>query len=315
MVALISTKENKKDNIKLTKYLEKKNFETWNFWKDTSGLNSLEAFKKHLNNFSIIVFIITKQSIQNKLIISLYKLAFEKNKEIILFVQSKLDFNLPNWFFLENHNWINAYEVSFDTSAQGLLDLLSEYSENKISTTEGIEQIKNKEKNKKSLYIILGIFIIIAVIYFLYQQNNQDNRTTKNTSIEKIITKSKGKKYEELIIGTWRLKNYYDDIKRNSQELIQYQQTIESLKQTFVMTFYDNNTFIRKGFTPQEERGFWRVDEQNNYLYITDLNKTGEDRLKILTLTKDEFIFEIPVYTTSQQINIVRLSLYKVSQN
>ncbi len=315
MVGIISTKEHKKSNINLTKTLENAGINTWNFWKDTTGKNPKEAFAQNLGKFKALVFIITKDSLKDSFLISLYRKAFDQGIDIILFLQTKLDNNLPNWFFLENHDWINAYDVSFDTAASALSDLLKEYLNDKgqdvkdTKSTEKQDQ-KAKKSSRQGVLILIGVIIILGIIYLLINQPGSKSESTKS-----IIPATRKANPEQMLIGTWGMKDYYDDIQRSGQDLIQYQQAIATLKKNFRMTFYPNHTFTRVGFAPKPEKGFWQLDAQNNYLIITDEKKTGEDRLKILTLTENELIFEISSYITPQKLSVVRITLYKLAPN
>ena len=314
MIAIISTKENKKNNISIAKHLENKGIETWNFWKDTSGLSPKEAYQQHLEQFSALIFLINKDALTDSFILSLYRQAFEQGKDIILFMQTRLDQSLPNWFFLENHDWINAYDVSFDTAVKALTDLVKEYlGEKRVNVDRDTSitsrsEVKSKS-NKQSILIIIGILILLGVLYVILNQSGSNSKGS-----EKIIPTGKKPNPEQMLIGTWGLKDYYDDIQRSGKDLIDFQQAIANLKKNFRMTFYPDHTFMRVGFAPQVEKGYWSLDEQNNYLIISDLKKTGEDRLKILTLTENELIFEISSYISPQKVSVVRITLYKLPQ-
>ena len=317
MIAVVSTKENKKLNINLTKYLESNDLQTWNFWKDTSGLSPKDAYRQYLKDFSVIVFIITKDAINDNFILSLYRQAFEQDKDIILFLESRLDRNLPNWFFLENHDWVNAYEVSFDTAAGALKDLINEYQQSEqkaqkqdIAPNTTLQSNNKKTSGKQSLLIIIGIIIILGIVYLLI--NPPGN---KSTSTKPVFDTRTNQTAEQMLIGTWGMKDYYDDIQRSGQDLIDFKKTVANLKKNFRMTFYPNHTFTRIGFAPQQERGYWKLDEQNHYLIISDIKKTGEDRLKILTLNENQLIFEIATYPTPQKVSVVRITLYKLHNN
>ncbi len=314
MIAIISTKENKKNNISIAKHLENKGIETWNFWKDTSGLSPKEAYRQNLAQFTALIFLINKDALTDSFILSLYKQAFDQGKDIILVMQTRLDTSLPNWFFLENHDWINAYDVSFDTAVNALTDLVKEYQGEKRvnlekSASNARQTAAQTKSRKQSLLIIIGVLIILGVLYvILNQSSNSSNRD------KKIIPTGKKLNPEQMLIGTWALKDYYDDIQRTGKDLIDFQNAIANLKKNFRMTFYPDHTFKRVGFAPQVEKGYWSLDEQNNYLIISDLKKTGEDRLKILTLTENELIFEISSYISPQKVSVVRITLYKLPQ-
>ncbi len=310
MIALVSTKDNKKTAKNITSELEKNNFQVWNYWRDAPGENPKEYFKNHLEEFSAIVFILNKEAITDSLIIKLYQIAYSQQKEIILYLQTKLDHNLPNWFFLENHDWINAYDVSAETAIQGLTELLQEITEAtnqpKIAPAFKKEERVSKISKNKSVLIGVGIIAIAVIILIIMLRPNKETLPTPGITNEK--------NPEQLLIGTWGLTDYKDNIPRNAQDLKAYQQAINNLKKNFRFIFYPNHTFERIGFAPQPEKGYWRLDKQNMYIYISDFKRTGEDRLKILTLNENQLIFEIATRIAPNQVSVVKFTLYKIPQ-
>ncbi len=312
MIALVTTKDNKKTAKNITSELEKKNFQVWNYWRDAPGENPKEYFKNHINEFSAIVFILNKEAITDSLIVKLYQIAYNNQKEIILYLQTKLDHNLPNWFFLENHDWINAYEVSAETATKGLTELLKEILEennnSKIIHSQKQEETAASTISKnKSILIGLGIIAIAVILLVIILSPNKESAIP-------IPNITNEKNPEQLLIGTWGLADYKDNIPRTPQDIQEFQQAINNLKRNFRFIFYPDHTFERLGFAPQPEKGRWRLDKQNMFLYISDFSKTGEDRLQILTLNENQLIFEIATRISPNQVSVVRFTLYKIPQ-
>ena len=324
MIAIISDKQDKVLSRKLASYLESQNYSVWELWRDRGNTDPSLAIKNILDSCSLAIFIMNKTSFDNALIFNAYKSFFRASKPIILFLNAEIEESLANWYFLETHDYVKAYDTSFDKATQSLTVLLEDYLKN---TSEHIEnkaaEAKTANKQQKSrLYAVLAVLVVLIVGYFLIKNSDkqanpgQQKQTQTVTTLPPFspnkIQNSLPQYAEQDIIGTWKLVDYRDNIPRSGKDLADFNQVVNNLKKSFLLIFNDNHTFVRQGFTPKAETGYWHLDKQTHTLYLTQTKNGQGDGLKILTLNKNQFIFEVASYEKQYGTVIVRFTLQKV---
>ncbi|NJO89156.1 MAG: hypothetical protein HC831_09505 [Chloroflexia bacterium] len=100
--------------------------------------------------------------------------------------------------------------------------------------------------------IVYGIIAVVAIIigYFVYDSFSTNEQT-------------------QTLVGQWRLSDYQDNVKRSQQDSIQFvTQTIPAIKRNALLIFNDDNTFERRGFSPEPQIGKWRLNDEGTILYL-----------------------------------------------
>jgi len=320
MIILEYTKDDKNLVKRLASALEKKGLECWYYSRDAQGEEKDKAFANALDKADAIVFVFSFGKDKDEYLIKRYKKVFDTDKPIVFFITDKPYTSLSKWHFLNTVDWVNAYDVSFETSSEALFSLLSGVE----TGTESVDKEDKKQTDKKTkntLTAVIAVVLVALAAYFMFRPDNSvsnDNTGASPAVTEQPATSAlsnttagEDKITEANLIGTWRLVDYKDDIPRSPEEQAQFVKTIEQLKKTFSFTFYKDHTFVRYGFNPAGDKGYWTLDPQNKALYISDTQGTGKDKLKIIKLTKDEFIFEVVSHLDNQNITIVRFHLKK----
>ncbi len=343
MVAIISSKENKSVAKKLINTLENHDIKVWNNYRDVPETEKqLIEFEKNLKHFQIIVFILSQSDLHNQNLLEFYKRSVIAGKNIVLYcISAFTTSDIINWFFFQSHDWIDAYNTTFEQSSQALIDLINELihekpvqlSQPETSQNQNSEQPqKNKSISKNTQLIIGAIILIIAVIIGLKIAFSPSNSTKQNlnqitsqpaNSQPQKLPSINTTKYtpnspnqnlsvaEKMLIGIWRMTDYNDHIPRNKQQQQQFEKQIQALKRNFALIFYPNHTFRRFGFSPKPEFGYWSLDIQNHAIYLYTANRKGKDKLKILTLSPNKLIFEVASYIDSTHVSIIQISLKK----
>ncbi len=316
MIGLISIKEDKSIDKKLTNFLENNSFKIWNKWRD-STTSPFEEFKDRANEMEAVIFIISNNSLVNPQFKKYFAFALENNLNIVLFITSKIDTNnLPNWFFLEQNDYVNSYEVNFNVAAEALKSLINEIITESKSTPANTEQHAalqtNNTKSQVNKWLIAVIVILALALIFFLVKRPSDIAGQGGIQVQPASGQSTGANIsEDLLLGSWTLVDYKDNIPRTGQDLQAFNNEINRLKKEFLLTFNANHTFVRRGFAPQPETGTWSLDKQTKTLILTPLNQSNGDKLKILTLTANTLIFEVASPDPALGTIIVRFTLQK----
>ncbi len=324
MVAIVSDKQDRTLSRKLASFLENQGYKVFELWRDRGNDAPDTAVKNLVAKANLAIFITNKTSLNSKFIFNSYKSFFKAEKPIILFINSEIEESLINWYFLETHDYIKAYDTTFEKAAQSLTVLLDELSkdtgEPQKNSPVSDKQTKSKSHNTKLLAVLAAIIIVGG--YFLIKNNNNTVNTRGSQQQTPIITtlpaispnkpsNTFSQNPDEDLIGTWKLVDYQDNIPRAGKALAEFNQIVNNLKKSFLLVFNADHTFIRKGFTPKTETGYWKIDKQTHTLYMTQTKDGQGDGLKILTLNKNQLIFEVASYEKQYGTVIVRFTLQK----
>jgi len=227
-----------------------------------------------MENSKVLLLIIDKTSAQSKEQMDALEVALENEMEVIPFVVEKIDSNLYSEHFFYAFSWIDAYEDSFEEAYEVLIDAYEELSGEDASTKKGKVSKKSKKQQTNSKPIIYGLIVVVIAIigYFIYDGLS-------------------GNKETEALVGQWRLTEYQDNLKRSPQDSILFvTQTIPTIKRNALLIFNENNTFERRGFTPEPQIGNWHLEENGTVLYLEPHGaKASTDRLNIEGLTENNF--------------------------
>ena len=320
MVAIISDKRQKTTARQIAKFLEQNSHKVWELWRNKENLDPFEAIKSSVKQFSTIVLVFDQNDFYDDFIFKTYQLLFNHQKTIVLFLTSKIEQKLPYWFFLENHDYVNAFETSTDRALEALNNLIIELETQDNQSQKPVETSipLHKESQKKNLtwlYVTLAVLAVIAVLLIFKQkhvQNSTNYQKVNNLPAQTYNQPQISSNPDKTLIGTWQLIDYKDNIPRQGQDLAAFNQQINKLKQNFRLTFNPNHTFVRIGFSAQPETGYWRIDNQTHTIILSKTPDGSGDRLKILTLTENQLIFEVASSDPQLGTIIVKFTLQKV---
>ncbi len=320
MVAVISDKRQKTTARQIAKYLEQNSHKVWELWRNKENSDPFEAIKNKAQEFSTIVLVFDQNDFFDNFIFKTYQLLFNQQKTIVLFLTSKIEQKLPYWFFLENHDYVNGFETSTGRALEALNKLILEIESQLSDIPQNIEtspqpQQNSTRKNLTWLYVTIAVLAIIIGFLFLKHKNQQNptNYQKINDLPKQTYNQSKiPSNPDQTLTGTWQLTGYKDNIPRQGQDLADFNQQINKLKQNFRLTFNPNHTFVRTGFSPQPETGYWRIDNQTNTIILSKTPNGSGDRLKILTLTENQLIFEVASSDPQLGTIVVKFTLQKV---
>ncbi len=314
MVAVLSSKENKSSERRLTDYLKKQGLDVWSSWTDTQAGDAPGQFEQMLEQFDVIVLLLSPKDLTNNRIRKFYATAYDRQKPIVLFLTGKFDDNLTTWFFLENHDYVNGFDVSFDKAAQALKELIDEILAEQKDETQQTKstQAATEPKSRKTWLYVAAIAVLAVIAILVFKPNKTqtpEQQTITQDTVRTLPLQIKSSNPEDLLVGTWRLVDYSDNIPRQGQDLQQFLAVVNDLKKNFELTFYPDHTFLRKGFSPGGDKGYWSFDKQKNVIILSTVQNQPGDQLKILTLNQKQLIFEVANYDPQQGTIVVRFTL------
>jgi len=293
MVHIIYEKEDKKLAIQISDFLQKRNF--------TTSINTVT--KENISQVRAVVLILNQKSNTSEKIITQYDYIFENDVPMLPFVVSDVEMSVSMQHFLNSHDWIYAYDVSKKISINDLALLLNEVLNNNSSKPEAIDKntkktVKNLKKDNQTK-ILIGVVAIFAIILLFFIFGGKNNPINSNS------------KPDNLIVGSWKLDKYEDNMPRSITDQADFINSIAGLKGRFLLTFNDDFTFEKLGFS-QTETGNWQLDPQNMLLYMWPPGLNDQkDMLKIEKLTQDTLIMIISTQIDSLTLINTKFTLYK----
>ncbi len=299
MILIVFEKEDKKLAIQISNKLQNKGF-------NTTFNNFSEKSEKETQNtekIELTILIFSKKSNLSEKMIESYDLSFENQIPIIPFIISDVDLSVTMKHFLNTHDWINAFDVNTNESIEDLMILIAETKENPAEIKKEKYTVSNEQntgKNKKQTYTIIAvsaIFIIILAYLIFGNKNNSPLNPQSNPN--------------ELIVGSWHLANYQDNMQRSRKDYIDFLRSVDQLKKNFLLKLSSDGTFEKLGFA-QVEKGDWQLDPQKQILYMWPPNSKGKkDALHIEKLTTDTLIMSIATKVDSLTLVNTKFTLYK----
>lgn len=293
MIHIIHGKEEKKIALHISQFIQTRGFKTTIDLVTEQNIDQVEA----------VVIIFSQKANTDQKIINQYDYIFENNISIIPFVISDLEMSVSMQHFLNTHDWINGFDISTREAIADLAVLLNEVINGVSETPQVAPQKtivkKDDHENKNQTKIIIGIIVFFAVIllFFIFGGNKKT-----------ILPNSKT---DNLIIGSWKLDKYEDNMPRSVSDQADFINSVAALKQNFLLVFNENQTFEKYGFS-QTETGSWQLDLQNMVLYMWPPGSEDyKDVLKIEKLTQDTLIMTIATQIDSLTLINTKFTLYK----
>jgi len=274
-LCLIYQKENKSLIKKLVSKLESDGISCWVSPRDFKQEEE-ESLKKTIEDAKILVLIIDKNSSANKEIAQALEFALDNNADVIPFVLEKIDSNLYTNHFFYAFSWVAAYEDTFEVAYEVLIDAYQELSGESKSEKKINKSNKNKSKEPVSKPLIYGLIgIAIAIIaYFVYTSLGSNNDSG-------------------LLVGKWKISEYHDNLPRNHQDSINIIQSLQNLKASALLTFNEDGTFERRGFTAEPQIGKWEYDVSSGILTMEPNGSTEKNKANIENLSENKFIMVV----------------------
>jgi len=269
-LCVVYQKENKVLVKKLVSKLESDGISCWVSPRDYKQEDS-EILKSTLVSSKILLLIIDRNSSSVNEMTQALEYALDLQLEVIPFVLEKIESNLYTDHFFYAFSWVAAYENSFDEAYEVLIDAYEDLSGEKKSEkkTGGSKKNKSQESFSKPIIYTFVAIILAVVGYFVYTSFSEANDS-------------------ELIVGQWKLSDYQDNLPRNHLDSINIIQSIQSLKANARLTFNDDHTFERRGFTPEPQIGKWEFNPDTKILFLEPNGMDKKDQVNIETLTETQ---------------------------
>ncbi len=233
-----------------------------------------ESVKKVVDESELLLLIIDKSSARNKETSKILEFALDNDLEVIPYVIEKIETDLYSDYFFHTYSWVDAFEDSFEDSYEILLEAIDEVSGKDRTQKKSGKKGKNTANNTikpKQLGIAVAIIVALLATWFGYQA------ATANDN-------------DELIVGEWNLSDYSDNLKRSSQDSIEFIATvIPNMKRNALLIFNDDYTFERRGFTPEPQIGSWKLNEEGTILYLEPQGLGRTDQLTLQGLSENSF--------------------------
>jgi len=256
------------------------------------------------SNIFILVLSGNTQNSQDQ--IRQIKSAVENDCKIIPFRTGKTDKGLSTQYLLHSLEWVDPLEDGFDEAFDILLEIIEENSEGKPIISKKRTH-KNQEgfKLQKS-HLTIVILIFAAVIFYLvfFNDKTKDDQNNNNTS-ENIdppdYIENELKAEEKVVVGSWKMIDYEDSRMMSPEEKAETERNVEELKKVVLLTFNSDRSFVRIGFTPQAQKGYWEYDKEKKKIYLTPENINKREEINILSLTETDMTFIVTEVIQTQQ--------------
>jgi len=275
-ICVVYSKEDKPIIKKLVSKLESDSISCWVSPRDFNQ-DDIEAVKNIVSKSNILLLALNNKTKTNKQTIDILEVALENELDIIPFVTEKVDSDLYSEYFFYQFSWVDAYEDEFDEAYEVLLEAIDELSGEKPKRTTSKKKIDTNNINKQWYIAIAAVFLIV-IAYFAI-----DYFSESKLEKEKKIS----------LIGEWHLSNYTDNLRRTPQDSINHFNQIEAMKKNVALTFKEDKTFERRGFTREPQIGTWKIGKNAEKLILLPLGTKVENILDIETFTDNQLVFAI----------------------
>jgi hypothetical protein len=283
-LCLVYQKENKSLIKKLVSKLESDGISCWIAPRDFKQ-EEKESLKAAIEDSRIVVLIIDKNSVSNKEMISGLNIGLENKSEIIPFVLEKIEPGLYSDNFFFTYSWVAAYENSFDEAYDILIEAYEAISGEKknIKKVNLAKKNKSGQKNQKPIIFSIAAIALIIISYFVYNTFINDGGSS-------------------IIVGQWKLADYEDNLPRNHQDSLIFNQAMQSMKANASLTFNDDNTFERRGFTPEPQIGKWEFNAETSTLFLEPNGLNQRDQIRIENLNDTQFVMVVNEKVGTNQV-------------
>ncbi len=266
------SKENKSLVKKLVSKLESDGISCWVSPRDFNT-GDKDALISVTAESKILLLIVDKAASTNNEINEALKICLDKQIEVIPFVIDKIESNLYSNYFFHVLSWVDAYEDSFEEAYELLIDAFHELTgEKKVANKKPVSK-KGQAQGQKINPVIYPVAAIILLIigYFIFQGFGKDENA-------------------ELLIGHWKLSNYQDNLPRNRQDSLILIQNLQNLKLKGSLTFNEDHTFERRGFSPEPQIGNWEINDEKTILFLEPVGVEKKDQITIGKLNEHELV-------------------------
>lgn len=255
-----------------------------------------DSLTETIKEAKILLLVIDKSSAKSEEQMNALEAALEEELEVIPFVVEKIESDLYSEHFFYAFSWVDAYEDSFEEAYEVLLDAYEELSGENAGAKKGkVSKKASKQKIDSKPFIYGAVAVVIVILgYFIYTNfaNNEGSQQ---------------------LVGQWRLTDYQDNLKRAPQDSILFvTQTIPTIKRNALLIFNDDNTFERRGFTPEPQIGTWKLNNEGTILYLEPRGaKAQTDQLNIEGLTGNSFTIVVDEIMPDSTLAHTRLTFSK----
>ena len=309
---------------KLAQILKQKNFGV--------STNASQISDNDLPELVIAVF--SPKADTNPAFISALDFCQEKDLNLVPFVTCKMDTSATQQYFLNDHVWIDNFETVFSSASEDLLDLLTKnYSdladrkrlkkekENKKQRRAAVAKTASKpttqanggkETMYKNICYMLGAVVVILLAIIMFRPDASDPGSS-NKSLNEVDLSSNIRTSENPLIGTWRMESYADNqFRANKQDSIDHQMAVDNLIQVASLQFTADRHFVRTGFAPNAERGYWEYDPSSHYLKMQPEGDSKFDQVQLQELNDQKMIIVVSEKVDNLDI-ITKITFKKVS--
>ena len=294
-VCVIYPKDQKSLIKKLVSKLESDNISCWTSPRDFNQADE-NALKEKIEKSESLLLVIDKNSNKDRIANQALEYALENDLEIIPYVVDKIEDGLYADYFFYTFSWVDAYEDSFDEAYEVLLESFQDTGQVQKKTQTGGRKANAQSNNINTKQIVIIALVLIAAIaaWFVY-----DNSTADSS-------------YDVMLVGQWQLSDYSDNLKRSSQDsLTFFTQTLPTLKRTVLLTFNDDHTFERRGFTPEPQIGKWKLNEEGSILPLEPVGVEQAQNLNLQDFTEHSFTIVVTEQLEGGTVSTTRLTFVK----
>ncbi|MCF6242620.1 MAG: hypothetical protein L3J74_14900, partial [Bacteroidales bacterium] len=266
-------------------------------WTSPRDFNQADenALKEKIEQSESLLLVIDKNSNKDKIANQALEYALENDLEIIPYVVDKIEEGLYADYFFYAFSWVDAYEDSFDEAYEVLLESFQEGEKApKKAKSQGRKANAQNNVNTKQILIIALIVVAAIAGWFIY------NNSTPDSS------------YDTMLVGKWKLNDYADNLKRTPQDSITFfTQTLPTLKKTVLLTFNEDHTFERLGFTPEPQIGKWKLNETGSVLELEPVGVQQVQKLNLQNFTEHSFTIVVTEQLEGGAVSTTRLTFVK----
>lgn len=274
-ICIVYNKDNKNLVKKLTTKLESDGISCMVSPRDYRS-NVDEEAEKAVTNSKILLLVVDDKSASNKEQITALEYALENDISVIPFVTNKVKSDLYSEYFFYSFSWVDAYEDSFEDAYEVLTDAYEELSGENTSAKKANKKKKSGDSSQKvmSKPALIGISLIVFAIvgYFAYGFFSNEKEAKR-------------------LVGEWYISDYQDNMRRSPADSIAFvTQTIPNLKSSALLIFNDDNTFERRGFTPEPQIGTWNFDATSSILKLVPYGaKAAASEIQLRNVSQNTF--------------------------
>jgi hypothetical protein len=246
---------------------------------------------------NIFVLVLSSHSQESEEQIKQMKYAVEEGCLIVPFRSGKTDHSLSTQYLLHSLEWVDPFEDGFDEAFDILLEIIEENSEGKPKPVKKrkVDQTNNFQLQRSHLAVIIALFALVIIYLVFFNDKDESSNLTNSNGTEQIdppdYVNAELKTDEQIVVGSWKMVDYEDSRTMTPAELAETMRNVEELKKVVLLTFNADRSFIRAGFTPQAQRGYWEYDSEKNKIYLTPENVNQREEINILNLSETDMTF------------------------